>query len=124
MLTCRTLGSDSLLSRERSIRNNSAYYVTRALYIGNVLYTVSTALIKMNGLTELSAFARLVSPNLASQNIFCRSLPVLSWSGFHAFRDDKPSTLRPCSHSETQSYHPALVPCRLKMRRQTHLRFQ
>ena len=33
---------------------NSAYYVTRALYIGSVLYTISTAMIKMNGLTDLS----------------------------------------------------------------------
>ena len=32
----------------------SAYYVTRALYIGSVLYTISTAMIKMNSLTDLS----------------------------------------------------------------------
>ena len=33
---------------------NSAYYVTRSLYIGSVLYTISTAMIKMNSLTDLS----------------------------------------------------------------------
>jgi inhibitor of cysteine peptidase len=33
---------------------NSAYYVTRALYIGSVLYTISTAMIRMNSLADLS----------------------------------------------------------------------
>jgi uncharacterized secreted protein with C-terminal beta-propeller domain len=33
---------------------NSAYYVSRSLYIGSVLYTISTAMIKMNSLTDLS----------------------------------------------------------------------
>jgi len=32
----------------------SAYYVTRSLYIGNVLYTISAAMIKMNSLADLS----------------------------------------------------------------------
>jgi len=32
----------------------SAYYVTRALYIGSDLYTISTSKIKMNSLTDLS----------------------------------------------------------------------
>lgn len=33
---------------------NSAHYVTRSFYIGSVLYTISTAMIKMNSLTDLS----------------------------------------------------------------------
>lgn len=33
---------------------NSAYFVTRSLYIGNVLYTISPAMIKMNSLSDLS----------------------------------------------------------------------
>jgi inhibitor of cysteine peptidase len=33
---------------------SSPYFVTRALYIGNVLYTVSNAMIRMNNLTDLS----------------------------------------------------------------------
>src|SRR3989449_9981261 len=33
----------------------SAYYVTRSLYIGNVLYTISGAMVKMNSLTDLSS---------------------------------------------------------------------
>src|SRR5256712_2115137 len=32
----------------------TAYYVTRSLYIGNVLYTISAAMVKMNSLTDLS----------------------------------------------------------------------
>src|SRR3989449_2358099 len=32
----------------------SAYYVTRSLYIGNVLYTISSAMVKMNSLADLS----------------------------------------------------------------------
>src|SRR5437879_1641557 len=33
----------------------SAYYVTRSLYIGNVLYTISGEMVKMNSLTDLSS---------------------------------------------------------------------
>jgi len=33
----------------------SAYYVTRSLYIGNVLYTISGAMVKMNSLADLSS---------------------------------------------------------------------
>ena len=32
----------------------TAFYVTRSLYIGNVLYTISSAMIKMNSLVDLS----------------------------------------------------------------------
>ena len=32
----------------------TAFYVTRSLYIGNVLYTISAAMVKMNSLTDLS----------------------------------------------------------------------
>src|SRR5207245_9477146 len=31
----------------------TAFYVTRSLYIGNVLYTISSAMIKMNSLVDL-----------------------------------------------------------------------
>jgi uncharacterized secreted protein with C-terminal beta-propeller domain len=43
-----------ILNGELPGYNNSAYYVTRSLYIGSVLYTISTAMIKMNSLTDLS----------------------------------------------------------------------
>jgi inhibitor of cysteine peptidase len=39
--------------------DNSSYHVTRALYIGNVLYTVSESEIKMNSLTDLSEINEL-----------------------------------------------------------------
>ncbi len=35
--------------------NNSNLFVTRALYIGSVLYTISNNMVKMNSLTDLSA---------------------------------------------------------------------
>jgi inhibitor of cysteine peptidase len=34
--------------------NNSGFYVTRALYIGSVLYTISNNMVKMNSLTDLT----------------------------------------------------------------------
>ena len=34
--------------------NNSGFYVTRALYIGSVLYTISNNMVKMNDLTSLT----------------------------------------------------------------------
>src|SRR5467141_22090 len=37
----------------------SAYYVTQALYIGNVLCTISTYMIKMNSLTDPSKIGSL-----------------------------------------------------------------
>src|SRR5213594_1889776 len=37
----------------------SAYYVTRSLYIGNVLYTISGAMVKMNNLTDLSSLGSI-----------------------------------------------------------------
>ncbi len=33
---------------------DSAYFVTRTLYIGSILYTISSAMVKMNSLTDLS----------------------------------------------------------------------
>ena len=35
--------------------NNSGFFVTRALYIGSVLYTISNNMVKMNSLTDLTA---------------------------------------------------------------------
>ncbi len=46
-----------ILNRELPSYTTSAYYVTRALYIGSVLYTISTAMIRMNSLTDLSELA-------------------------------------------------------------------
>jgi uncharacterized secreted protein with C-terminal beta-propeller domain len=34
--------------------NNSSFFVTRALYIGSVLYTISNNMVKMNGLSDLT----------------------------------------------------------------------
>jgi inhibitor of cysteine peptidase len=34
--------------------NNSGFFVTRALYIGNVLYTISNNMVKMNSLSDLT----------------------------------------------------------------------
>ena len=33
---------------------NSYSYITRSLYIGNVLYTISDSMVKMNNLEDLS----------------------------------------------------------------------
>ena len=37
----------------------SEYYITRELFIGNVLYTISNAIIKMNSLTDLSELSSI-----------------------------------------------------------------
>jgi hypothetical protein len=42
--------------------NNTSFFVTRALYIGSVLYTISNNMVKMNGLSDLK---ELNSVNLA-----------------------------------------------------------
>ena len=34
--------------------NNSSFFVTRALYIGSVLYTISNNTVKMNSLSDLT----------------------------------------------------------------------
>ena len=49
-------------------RNNSEYwwywydsysYITRSLYIGNVLYTISSSMVKMNNLDDLGEIRSL-----------------------------------------------------------------
>ena len=34
--------------------SNSSFFVTRALYIGSVLYTISNNMVKMNSLSDLT----------------------------------------------------------------------
>src|SRR6266852_4215500 len=47
-------GITHLLNGEMPSWNNTSRFVTRSLYIGNVLYTISPAMVKMNSLTDLS----------------------------------------------------------------------
>ncbi len=47
-------GITHLSSGELPSYSNSDHFVTRSLYIGNVLYTISPAMVKMNSLTDLS----------------------------------------------------------------------
>jgi len=47
-------GITHLSSGELPSYTNSDHFVTRSLYIGNVLYTISPAMVKMNSLTDLS----------------------------------------------------------------------
>jgi len=65
---------------------DSRYSVRRALYIGNVFYTVSDMKVKMNGLEDLGLIeeieldqntASYFSPNNPSYNLDCESLTLL-----------------------------------------------
>ncbi len=47
-------GITHLSSGELPSYTNSDHFVSRSLYIGNVLYTISPAMVKMNSLTDLS----------------------------------------------------------------------
>ena len=47
-------GITHLSSGELPSYSNSDHFVSRSLYIGNVLYTISPAMVKMNSLTDLS----------------------------------------------------------------------
>ncbi len=47
-------GITHLSSGELPSYSDSDHFVTRSLYIGNVLYTISPAMVKMNSLTDLS----------------------------------------------------------------------
>ncbi len=38
---------------------NTSYHVTRAIYIGDILYTISESKIKMNSLLDLSEIGEL-----------------------------------------------------------------
>ena len=47
-------GITHLVTGQLPIWSNSGFFVTRALYIGSVLYTISNNTVKMNTLTDLT----------------------------------------------------------------------
>ena len=52
-------GITHLLNGETPSWNNTNRFITRSLYIGNVLYTISPAMMKMNSLVDLSELGSL-----------------------------------------------------------------
>jgi len=53
------LDNRGYLSDVTSLYNNQNNWITRSLYIGNTLYTISNAEVKLNSLTDMSENAEV-----------------------------------------------------------------
>ena len=58
-LTASTLNSQGQLINPNDYYNSQNQWITRSLYIGNTLYTISNAEVKLNSLTDLSQIAQV-----------------------------------------------------------------
>ena len=58
-LNATQLNNQGYLTDSSTYYNNQNNWITRSLYIGNTLYTISNAEIKLNSLTDLTQIAEI-----------------------------------------------------------------